>query len=521
MGYGGDTLGIPFTRGGLNHDPNTDNIPPDAMVNGSKNVALHENGRGKRGGTAHVNTTVLPGQPKVTGLYDFVLQDGTQFDVMATADGKIYKNETTTIKTGLTAGQEMNFEVMNDEIYGSNGANPVQVWDGAAGSSSDLAAPSADWTGSNHPKFMIKHGRGNSERIFAFGCPNNPNNLYFSSANDGFSEAVFTGGTSGVLYIETPGGLIGAKRYGKRLVIFSKTQAFILTDDSTDITTWGYEKAQWAGGVAHGRLLIETPNDLVAFTENGDVYSVTAADTFGDYKQASIAKPAFIDRWIREKCALNMIANFHAEYDPVLRAIYFFVVRIGRTEVDSALVYYIDRGTKEGWIVHDNLDFVSGFSASCSAIFRVGAGDFRVYTGGYLGFVWKLNETNKDDDSNGYYAGFKTTPLVLENVRLEKKFRRGLLGRKTEGNFNLLVNWSVDGVSQTQKSISMSGTGGELDTFILGTDILGGEELLDKEFDLGSVGKRIEFEIFNSTASEDFFVSQLLLDHKMLGARPS
>lgn len=523
MGYAGQTFLIPFSKGGLFHDPNTDNIPPEMMVDGSRNIDLHENGRGKRGGTAHVNSTVFPGQPRVMGLFDFVLQNGNQFDVVATADGNIYRNETTTIKTGQSVNRQTNFEVMNNDLYAVNGVDKVQVWDGT-GAMTDLVKPSPDWGDSNNPKFFIKHGRGNSERIFAFGCPNNPNNLYFSVGNDGASEADFTGDGSGILYIETAGGsgLVGGKEFGDRLILSSKTQAYILDDSSTDIATWGYETVQWSGGVAHGRLLVKTPNDLVAFTEEGDIYSVVATETYGDYKQASIARPAFIDRWIREKCDLTSIADFHSVYDPVLRAIHFFVVRKGQTQVDSALVYYIDRGPREGWMLHDNLTSVSGFSASSSALFRAAVGDFRVYTGGYLGFVWRLHEANENDDGNGYRASSLSSRLPLENMRLTKKYKRGWLGVQAAGSHNLNVNIWIDGVAIDSQAVDLIGTGGIWGTDVWSNFIWGSRrESVDKTFDIGTVGKRIQFEFYNENANENFFISQLLIDHKELAARPA
>jgi len=88
-----------------------------------------------------------------------------------------------------------------------------------------------------------------------------------------------------------------------------------------------------------------------------------------------------------------------------------------------------------------------------------------------------------------------------------------------KGDCNLTVNTWIDGVQQAQQTVSMAGAGGTL-PFTLGTDLLGGNELIDKPYDIGNKGKRIQSEFYNSNVDEDFFISQILYDHKVLGAGP-
>jgi hypothetical protein len=76
----------------------------------------------------------------------------------------------------------------------------------------------------------------------------------------------------------------------------------------------------------------------------------------------------------------------------------------------------------------------------------------------------------------------------------------------------------VDGVVLTTQTANLSGQGVALGTFVLDTDILGGDELIDTTFDIGKVGKRIQYEIYNSNASEDFFISGYMTDYKPMGS---
>ena len=93
---------------------------------------------------------------------------------------------------------------------------------------------------------------------------------------------------------------------------------------------------------------------------------------------------------------------------------------------------------------------------------------------------------------------------------------------EAEGDWDLTINWWVDGTAETATSVNLAGQAGSLlgdTTTPLGTFVLGGEELIDEPFRLDQYGKRIKFEIYNSSADEDFFISQLMVDFKEVGAK--
>lgn len=514
MGYKGQAFQIPCNRGGFNNNQNTDLIPPEMFVSPSRNINLHEGGRHKRGGTAKVNGTAVSGAPRIMGGIDFKLAS-TSYQVFLANDGKLYSSPTTTLKTGLSTANFPSFAIFNNELYEADGAHRPQTWDGAAGSTSDLTTPAADWTGGDQPFQVIVHGKGASRRTWwLLG-----NKAYYSVLANGKDCA---SATSGVITIDTGDavGLVGGVDFQGRLILFSRDQAFLITDDDPDTATWGYETVAWAGGAAHWRTIVKTTNDLIIMDESGEIYSITSVQAFGDYKRASLARPAFVDNYIRDNVDLTRVANFHAVYDPVIRAVFFWVTRNGQTTNDTALVYFIDRPPEEGWTIHDNQNYNSGYSASCAFVVRVSAGTYTIYTGDYSGFLWKLNQTTRSDDSNAYYGGFKTPALTFDNPRVTKHYKRGFVVAKTQGSYDLQINVWIDGQVQAGATVSLAGTGGVLGSFILGTDVLGGTEFLAREFELGYRGRRIQLEFYNNTAAQDFFVSQILIDHKMGGALP-
>ncbi len=516
MSYVGETYTVLLNDTGYNYNQNIDATPPNSMVSPSRNVNTHLGGVGKRGGTAKVNSTAVTSTPRIMGMYDFRLASSA-FQVFGTDDGDLYSDTTTKLKAGMSTTKKYSFDVFGDELYVCDGYTTPQTWDGAAAATSDITTPSADWSAHEQPFQCISHGYGASRRMWY---------LYKSGVN--YSTLAngkeVSGGTSGKITIDTGDtyGLTGGIEFGDRLIVFGKTKAFIIDDTAASVSSWGWAEAQWAGGAAHWRLLVKTPTDLVAMTEDGDIYSVVAAESYGDYKAASLTRPAFMDRWIQENVRLSYIDDFHAVYDPVLRAIKFFVVRNGQTTVDTALVYFIDRTPDKAWAIHDNQSSTSGYSASCSCVVRTSTGLWQVYTGGYSGFIWKLEQSARNDDGAGYYAGAKLANMNFGSPHITKMFKRGRVLAVPKGSYNLNVNWWVDGVMQTVKTVSMAGTSAVLGSFVLDTDILGGSDILDRTFDMGAFGKRLQIEFYNTVANQDFFVSQIMFDHKSLSkARPS
>ena len=518
MGYVGQTYVIPFQMSGLNLNKNIDSIPPTGLVV-ARNVNLHEGGIGTRGGTTKDNTTAVTSSPDIRGLYYFRLINGNSFNVFGTSAGSVYQNSTTTIKTGMSSSNKFWFETFENTLYIVDGATTPQTWDGVAASTSNITTVSADWTGSNFPDQIIKHGRGNSERLWAKGVSNRPEGVDYSELGNG---GIFSGGTSGKITIETGDGfgIVGLIEFGDSLFAFGKRQTYIIDDSNVNTVSWGYDLAPWSGGVAHHRLLVKTDNDLFAMMEDGTIYSVTQAQFSRDYKRASVTRPAFIDRYIRDNVLLSSISDFHAVYDPNIRAIYWFVVRINQTECDTALVQFIDRSPEQAWVIHDNQSSNSGYSAACSALIRAGAGDYEVWTGDYSGFLWKLNQANANDDSVAFYNGVKTPNAALDNPRISKHFKRGRVVTEPKGTYSVNVNWWVDGVAQTARTISLAGTGSVFGTGTFGTATFGGEDLIDSSYEFGQYGKRIQQEFYMNTVNQEFFLSSNLIDFKPMGVLP-
>jgi hypothetical protein len=520
VSYNGQAYQIPCAAGGNNYSLNTDGIPPEAMVSPSKNLNLHTGGRTKRGGTTHAVAAAITGTPRILAGYDFRLEVGTQKIMAFADDGNLYSDAaaSTSIKSGLATSGQPCFETFRNELYVTDGATTPQTWNGVAASTSNLTTPAIDWGAGNQPKYCLAHGAGVSRRMWYFGLTTTPKRAYYSVLDDGKD---MTGSGSGQLNIETSDGfgIVGGVEFGQRLIFFSKKKAYVVDDTNSSVANWGYAKAQWEGGVAHHNLIVKTPNDVICMHEDGEIYSVTAVQSYGDYKAASISRPAFIHAYIKENINIALIDQFHAVYDPQLRAIKFFVIRNGMSEIDTALVFFIDRPADQAWQVHDNIDADSGYSASCAFTVRESAGIYTVYTGDYDGWLWKTEQTAKNDNDEDYTCQMRTPPLDFGNGRVRKKYRRGKIIYASPGNYDVNVRWWVDNVEQTPRIVTLNNTGAVYDSAVYDTDAFAQEAVAEAGFDLGAIGKRIQIQLENSTADEDFFVSRIFIDNEVLGAR--
>lgn len=515
MAYSGSTIQVSCGKGGLTGAKNIDSIPNYMMVIPTRNIIYERNIRRKRGGTAHAYGSAYAGTPKIIGLKHVTFEDGTPFLLAATDDGDIYKNDTDKINgSALGTTLPYSMEVGENKVFIADGVNIPVVWTGA-GNAATIHEAAADFT--TFPVFQfLKHKRGLSERM----CAINRRGLFMSKSYTASldMEHFITGAMYFHIEPEDGEGLTGMIEIGSELVVFGKKRAYRLDDSSLDTSEWGLNLAQWNGGAASWRLIIKTPNDVIVMAEDGEVYSIVAVNTYGDYKLASLTRPSWMHDWIKDNVDLGEIAQFHGIYDPALKAVKIFVVKYGDSEVKAALLFYPEREITDAWMIHDNTLSASGYDASASCLVPLADGAYGVYTGDYVGEIWKLNQPTRSDNGVAFYGGFKTPPDQCEDASRNKHFNAGHITLDAVGSYTLKIRTWIDGIMRpTVSEVDMGGAGASLDEFMLDTDELAGSEIVDVRFKVGQVGKRIQYEFYNEGMGEDFSISSYCTDYKVQG----
>ena len=366
--------------------------------------------------------------------------------------------------------------------------------------SNTAAARPNDWVEGNNPLWGFEHSAGNTEGVIFGGAPKNKNDIYIIP--DGSFDASQENIRFFRLNTGDNNGLVGGMEFGNRPIVFTRKDPFII--DKTDLNpdNWTYRKAQWSGGAISQQTIVKVINDVHIMAPDGNIYKLSTTEKFGDYETASLTRATpdklfDFNKWIVENVDFNYADQFHGEYVPELRAVRWWVVRQGESTVDTAMVYFIDF---DRWVIQDNHASNSGFSASVSTIVEETDGSQTVYTGDYSGNVWKLDQTARNDNSNGYAAGFTTNEMLLPFEKFEdrREFDKfvGIYEEHASQDFTVSA-FGDDGVETGPGTIDMTAN--------------------YNDFKITQTNKRaVKLQMFNNAANEDFFIMGLTIFVKNL-----
>jgi hypothetical protein len=360
-----------------------------------------------------------------------------------------------------------------------------------------------DWTEGDMPKYSMIYNVGNAKGILFYGVRTYPDRIYIVP-DDSF-DASDSNVVTFTIETEDAIGVVGAREYGQRQFVHSMGSGWYLNLLDTSTSNWTFVKVPYRAGVMHDRVMVEANNDLYIMSPDGNIYSVKRVQEYGDYEAGSLTKPTpsrpyDVNRWIIDNIDFNYFEDFHANYDPDIEAVLFWVVRSGQTTSDTALAYFVNF---DRWLILDNRTSNSGYSASCSFIYT-GSGEVRkLYTGDHSGNVWKLNQSDRNDNSNGYYAGFELNPFLLPqgDIISDRRFDKVWLVQEVDASVDMTVTVDVDGTQFSTGTVAA--------------------DAKHTTYDIGKVGREIAVEVSNSTADDDFFLMGLVFYVDDLGEQPT
>lgn len=508
MGFRSEILHVKMNEAAFNYSRNFELIPDTGLVDPSVNFNLHNLGVEQRGGSSILQAETVNSQ--IMGGYDFRQSTGSQNMLYAKTNGSVYaNNDSNVIKTGMSVSNFFHFSQLYDNAFISDGSTIPQYWTG--GGSTISVTPSTDWAVTGYPFQIIFHPRGASFRNWAI----TRNGVYASNPDNGsdFSDA-------NVVFIPvySKAGLIGAIEFGQELFVFSKNETFRIQDSDPDPTTWGYEKAIWEGGAAHWRLICIADNDVYIMADDLTIYSLQGVFQTGDYRKASVSRPAQIDRYLRENATFANIENWHCSYDPKLRCIKWFI-QISGTQTNTALVQFIDKPADKMWAIHNNNTYASGYTASCSFTYRKTTSDWRIRTGDYSGNIWELENVARNDNNNPIPSALKFKPWEFGNPLMNKRFNKGVLRVRSSTNITLTVYIWIDNVRRPDVTVSVIGSGAMFDSSTFDNAYFAADIIGQEPFDIKSFGKTLQVQVNHNAVDEDFFFSEILTAFKENGIR--
>lgn len=487
--------------------PSTDVVPDGNMVEvpfllDADNVIYElDGGPHKAPGTTKLNSAALESGADIMGIYDYWISgsggSSTQHRICHVgttikkddADGSF-----SDIFTGMESGKVPDYTTFNDLLIISSDstADVPKSWDGSTAQS--LAGSPPNFA------FSAKH----KNRVWAAGDAANPSKLYYSAYLD---PEDWTGLGSGEINIDPSDGdrITGITSYKDDLWVFKGPYKGSIHriigsaptgDDPFARKTFLQEGL---GAVAHNTIFTFA-DDIGFMWSDGTIHSLKATAAFGDFSETALTRP--IDVYLREhfnftKLNLAQAATW-SDFGIVM-----FAVPIDASTVPNMILTMDYRFQNIRWARW------SSFEDTCISIASVvdsASSNRRIVMGGGTdGFIRKYGQSTRTIDTSTSISYKVTLPHLNygDAIRM-KTLNGGAIGFQPKNSSNVTFGWTRDNNAQQTQTVAQGGTA-VLDSFVLGTDTLGGARFVDRFFrtEEGGEFRSVSFEVSNNTAGED------------------
>jgi len=519
MAYIGQQVNIPVGDEGLRTDDPQTRLAPN-MLTESINLTYFSGRIEKSPGSSKFNATAL--SAAITGLFDYFPSPTVQRLIAASADGKLWRDTgdgtfsaNTPIVTGLGALDKntMRFVEGGSEASGQNkklflfsGTNQLSYLDGDAIALTTVAAPAADWS-ANFPTFGVIH----RNRLFAMGNINQPHFLYVSDPGDHTDFA----GAGSLIFEVFPGEgdrIVAAFAYKGRLFLFKEPFGlYYLVDDDPSTANWHLAKLDSSFGAASPNSVIQVLDDLLGGNATGSVTSVQASEKLGDVSSGDILAIAGIEDYMRKVTTKAGTSDMQALYYPEKKRAFFTYRRKGISYNDVILEVDVNKAKPRYTLNTKDAAEVLTLKKDDDNIERPIYGD-------RLGFVYDMESSDFTVDGAAYVGSFKTPEIDFAFLDPSLSIKTKIfdfLSLVFEGTTNepVRVDVIIDGrFVNTLTFPQFTGVG--LDDFTLDVDVLAGDEVQTRRKQLKGCGKRIQFRVYSTTAT-NFKIEQLVVGFRL------
>ncbi len=518
MPFTGQIAEIPVGVEGLTGNVNQALIRPTQLLE-ANNITYESGTLRKEGGAAKYNSSAITGTPSVIGGWDWFPTSGTQRMIVVLSDGDIQKDTgagdfTVTLKAGLTvsgivpvfveAGAEV--AANNRKLFICTGSNQIQVLSADGATTADIANPAADW-GSTYPTFGANH----EGRTWFGGNSSDPHRVYYSELAD--HEDHLTGVSGGSISIYPGEGekLIGMISF-KGLLICWKFPIGIYVVDTTNVipAEWRVDKISQGVGLASPLAVTQISDDVLFIDAVGNFHLLSGIREFGAVAASAVSELQNFGDYMRTNIDIGALSNCRSIYYDAKQEAHFACQSINGSVNDRRIVVDFnipgtvrfrssDRDTPESlWLRRDGDD-----------IQRPTLGDDG-------GFVWNLDQTSRSQDGAGYNGQFQTAHLDLSfldpslaTVQKNGQFLELIVEPK--GNWTLAVDILWDNILTETVTFSMGSAGAVLGSFVLDTDTLASDAILNTKRRITGQGRRISLRGSNNGDAQDFSVGKFLL----------
>lgn len=487
----------------------------------------------KEPGSAKSNSTALAGAPSVFGGAEFWATETAQRRVIATSDGKLFKDDltgafATTLKSGLDTSRVMTFFAQGGLestgrprlLFIMNEYDKVQVLSADGVTTSDLATPPTDWNAAaKGPSFMFRMMTSAGEMMVGGGSPTNTDYLYGSKATD------HTDWTGIVIGFNVYPGLgrklvAGLQAFSAAFLWKYPRGIFKINESAAAVTGWFALPIHYTVGAAPTPYAVTQVQDgPVAFIgANGHLFLME--ETSGTLSGVNI-----ID--LTDRNNLNLAdaiatqfnkgrldrAGLHWYADG--KQLWARYAALGASAETRALVIDFNDSTRlRAEITTKDTRESMWFEQDSDGIARPVFGD-------NAGFVWKGNTTARTVDGTGYSYVAQTAPTDFSDLEpgyaARKAFYRLHLEYEPVGNFDVSCGVFIDGVLKGTVTFNM-GTSGSVFPFTL-PSTLGGSDVRRRYKEIGGDGYHFSVK-FTETSANNPKLARAWVEFETLGMVP-
>jgi hypothetical protein len=512
--YTGLIAEIPVGFDGMTGTKNVSQAKPTELLV-ARNVTYENGTVQKEGGADKYNATAISGGPSILGGHDWWPDPSVQRMIVFCSDGKVYKDSgsgtfPTVVGTGFNTNEVVPvfFECGKESAAGNRklvfitGKDAPKFISGDANTFSSFTSVPADWSGSQQPVTATMHeGRA----WYALG-----HRLYYSSTAD---HTDVNGAGSGVMAVFPGEGseIRAIASYKGILVVWKYPRGVYIVDTSDPVlANWRVTRVSGAVGIAGPRAWTALDDDLTWVDESGNIQLLSAVQRFGSVAPRNLSQEALMRPFIETYLSLTRLKYVQAVYYEAKRQAHFAWSRSGSSTNDSRLVIDFLRLDRPRFRFSDR-------DVAQSIWMRLDSTNIaRPVIGDDAGFVWLLDRDSRAKGGLGYQGEFQTPPDDLSRIdpALATKRKNGdflELVVEPKGNWNLSVDILWDGTIKQTVVFNMGTTGAAIGSFVLGTDLLGGDQILNKKKRIVGSGTRFSIIGRNGSAGEDFSVARAYL----------
>lgn len=517
MGYRGYIAELPIAYDGLTGSKNMSQVGIAEVIR-ANNVTFESGTLQKEGGASKYNSSALSGTPTILGGHDWHPTVGTQRMIVFTDVGSILKDSgdgtfPTTLVTGLSSPTCVPlFIAGGSETVGADrklfvftGNNVVKVLAADGSSMTTIATPPADW-GTKQPRSGVIH----EGRLWGLAG----HRAYYSMTSN---HENFSGAGAGSIIVHPGEGeeLIAGVSFKGLLILFKYPYGVYAIDTSDpDTANWRVIIISHTVGLRSANALTQVDDDVMFMDTQAAVHVLSAVQEFGSVKASSITEVANLEPFLRDNVNLGSLDKTQTVFYEAKREVHFAIPGKGSSIANRRLIIDFNRANRPRFRFSER--------DTCPALWLRFDSDgvARPMMGDDAGFVWYLDQENRNKDGSGYEGAVSTGYYDLSHLDPKLASKRKIaqfleLLVEPIGDWNLTVELNWDDLFRETVQFNMGSAGATLGSFILGTDKLAATSVRGVKKRLRGGGKRLQLIFRNSGANENFSLARAFLYFKV------